>query len=208
MALKEVTALLLIHFDKYPNLSMDKDLDDMRFSKLREIIFEHPVRDMIIVSNRLDPKLTPRLYELRTELQGIKRGYTYDWIELPPNEEGLTPQQDLIDWIKFEAGKLNYKINNILATGQNLAGCVWNTLDYSALAWAKRGHYVQIILTMCGDYELPGIGAEKYMKMFSHLYHKLKQSGQVYNIGIVSDIDNIKYMHEGKRITKYRQFYG
>ena len=103
---------------------------------------------------------------------------------------------------------INYKINNILATGQNLAGCVWNTLDYSALAWAKRGHYVQIILSMCGDYELPGIGAEKYMKMFSHLYHKLRQSGQVYNIGIVSDIDNIKYMHEGKRITKYRQFYG
>ena len=51
MALKEVTALLLIHFDKHNNFSMDKDLDNMRFSKLKEIIFEHPVRDMIIVSN-------------------------------------------------------------------------------------------------------------------------------------------------------------
>ena len=62
-------------------------------------------------------------------------------------------KQDFIDWIKFEAGNVHgCNIVNILATGQNLSGCVWNSLDYSALSWAKRGHLVQIILSMCGDY--------------------------------------------------------
>tara|TARA_B100000287_G_C20489606_1_gene724553 strand:+ start:206 stop:841 length:636 start_codon:yes stop_codon:yes gene_type:complete len=211
MALKEVTALLLIHFEHYPDLSMDKDLDNMRFNKLKELISEHPIEDMIIISEHLKPELQPRLCQLKAQLETMEKGQTsdfpkYDWIELPP--VGLTPQQDLIEWIKFEAGKLGCKINNVLATGQNLAGCVWNTKDYSALAWSKKGHLVQIILSMCGDYELPGTGAEKYMKMFSLLYHKIRKSGHIHNIELISDMDSIKYMHEGRRMRKGTQFNG
>ena len=53
---------------------------------------------------------------------------------------------------------------------------------------------------MCGDYEMSGTGIEKYMKSFAQLYQKIRFSGNIQNIGLVADIDNIRYMNDGKRI--------
>ena len=211
MALKDVTALLLIHFETHGAIAMNEELDNMRFSKLKELVFEHPIKDMIIISEKLNPHNHPRLTQLKKQITSDynprllkhprkKLANRYVWIELPEN--GLTPTQDFIDWIKFEAGNVHgCNIVNILATGQNLSGCVWNSLDYSALSWAKRGHLVQIILSMCGDYEVSGTGIEKYMKSFAQLYQKIRFSGNIQNIGLVADIDNIRYMNDGKRIS-------
>ena len=210
MALKDVTALLLIHFETHGAIAMNEELDNMRFSKLKELVFEHPIKDMIIISEKLNPHNHPRLTQLKKQITSDynprllkhprkKLANRYVWIEL--TENGLTPTQDFIDWIKFEAGNVHgCNIVNILATGQNLSGCVWNSLDYSALSWAKRGHLVQIILSMCGDYEMSGTGIEKYMKSFAQLYQKIRFSGNIQNIGLVADIDNIRYMNDGKRI--------
>ena len=39
MALKDVTALLLIHFETHGAIAMNEELDNMRFSKLKELVF-------------------------------------------------------------------------------------------------------------------------------------------------------------------------
>jgi hypothetical protein len=51
---------------------------------------------------------------------------------------------------------------------------------------------------MCGDYEIAGVGPEKYMKSFALLYQKIKKSGQWAMIDIISDIKEIKYMDDGE----------
>ena len=51
MALKDVTALLLIHFETHGAIAMNEELDNMRFSKLKELVFEHPIKDMIIIAD-------------------------------------------------------------------------------------------------------------------------------------------------------------
>ena len=65
---KYVTALILIHFDSCGELSMSKELDDIRWSKLKELLFENRIEDMIIVSNHLGDsiKLQMCLLQVKT----------------------------------------------------------------------------------------------------------------------------------------------
>ena len=92
---------------------------------------------------------------------------------------------------------LGIGIKNVIVAGQNLPGCIFKTLDHSALRWAEQGHYVQIVLSMCGDYEVSGVGPERYMNSFASLYKQIKKSGQWANIDLVSEMKDIKYMIDG-----------
>ena len=192
--LKEVTALILIHFDSYGELGMSKELDDIRWSKLKEFLFEkdkETMQDMIIVSSNLGDSI--KLQQLKEEVAPGSRHnrlHEYDWIELPKRNRNTT-QINSIDLIKALAGKLNYKITNVLMAGQNISGCVWNSLDYSALRWLHRHIPVTIILSMCGDYETSGTGPLKYINSFARLYQKIQVSGNTNIIQLVSDLKHI-----------------
>jgi len=188
---KYVTALILIHFDSCGELSMSKELDDIRWSKLKELLFENRIEDMIIVSNHLGDSI--KLQQLKAEVTPGDRTsdkFEYDWIELPKRDNNTT-QINSIDLIQILAGKLNCKITNVLIAGQNLSGCVWNSLDYSALRWLHRQIPVTILLSMCGDYETSGTGPLKYINSFATLYRKIQQSGHTNIIKLVSDFTHI-----------------
>ena len=188
---KYVTALILIHFDSCGELSMSKELDDIRWSKLKELLFENRIEDMIIVSNHLGDSI--KLQQLKAEVTPGDRTsdkFEYDWIELPKRDNNTT-QINSIDLIQILAGKLNCKITNVLIAGQNLSGCVWNSLDYSALRWLHRQIPVTILLSMCGDYETSGVGPLKYINSFARLYNGIQQSGHMNIIKLVSDFKRI-----------------
>ena len=193
--LKPATGVILIDFEGNQLLG-EKELNDLRFSKLKELIFEHPIKDMVILSQDFQESGThTRMMELKDEVKD-----RYCWLELPDKWADYDKDNPLnsIAWIKKEAKKAGWEIKNVILAGQNLSGCVWKTLDYSALRWAEQGHNVQIVLSMCGDYEIAGVGPEKYMKSFALLYQKIKKSGQWAMIDIISDIKEIKYMDNGE----------
>lgn len=188
---KQVTLLNLIDFEGNELLSDNKDLDQLRFSTLKRLLFEHPCEDLCILSENLDEKpYATRIVELYEE---VKDRYDWQWLEWHNKYKNGDPNS-IKEIKKKYKGK---EIKNVIVAGQNLPGCVFKTLDHSALRWAQQGHYTQIVLSMCGDYEVSGVGPLKYMKSFATLYKEIKKAGQWSNIDLVCDIDDIMYYNDG-----------
>jgi hypothetical protein len=188
---KQVTLLNLIDFEGNGLLSDNKDLDQLRFSTLKRLLFEHPCEDLCILSENLDEKPhATRILELYEE---VKDRYDWQWLEWDNKYRNGDPNS-IKEIKKKYKGK---EIKNVIVVGQNLPGCVFKTLDHSALRWAQQGHYTQIVLSMCGDYEVSGVGPLKYMKSFANLYKEIKKAGQWSNIDLVCDIDDIMYYNDG-----------
>tara|TARA_Y100000389_G_scaffold8019_1_gene7652 strand:+ start:8437 stop:9063 length:627 start_codon:yes stop_codon:yes gene_type:complete len=188
---KQVTLLNLIDFEGNELLSDNKDLDQLRFSTLKRLLFEHPCEDLCILSENLDEKPhATRTLELYEE---VKDRYDWQWLEWDNKYRNGDPNS-IKEIKKKYKGK---EIKNVIVVGQNLPGCVFKTLDHSALRWAQQGHYTQIVLSMCGDYEVSGVGPLKYMKSFANLYKQIKKAGQWSNIDLVCDIDDIMYYNDG-----------
>ena len=194
------TLLNLIDFEGNSLLSGDTALNELRFSRLKQLLFETPrFDDLCIVSEHLDEYgYDSRMNELKYEVKD-----RYCWIELPDTSDWKFNKENpfnSIKYIKKEFESLGFGIKNVIVAGQNLPGCVFKTLDHSALRWAEQGHNVQIVLSMCGDYEVSGIGPEKYMNSFANLYKRIKKSGQWANIDVVSEISDIKFYKDGELI--------
>ena len=188
---KQVTLLNLIDFEGNELLSDNKDLDQLRFSTLKRLLFEHPCEDLCILSENLDEKPhATRILELYEE---VRDRYDWQWLEWHNKYRNGDPNS-IKEIKKKYKGK---EIKNVIVVGQNLPGCVFKTLDHSALRWAQQGHYTQIVLSMCGDYEVSGVGPLKYMKSFANLYKEIKKAGQWSNIDLVCDIDDIMYYNDG-----------
>ena len=199
--LEEKTLLVLIHFDGNADLLNDKELNDLRFSTLKKILFEHASQEhgLLIVSEIIDDVTDP-MYNDRNMLRQLKAqvneiNFT-QWLEVP-NPDKIDIQNNKLKievnlkWIKDKFEQKGYKVKNVIVCGMNTAGCVLGTLDYSALRWAEQGHYTQILLPACGDYETSGVGPERYMNSFTNLYRKIKESGQWSMIDLVTDVDDL-----------------
>ena len=207
--LEEKTLLVLIHFDGNADLLNDKELNDLRFSTLKKILFEHASQEhgLLIVSDQIDDQdVTDPMYNDRNMLRQLKAqvneiNFT-QWLEVP-NPDKIDRHNKFLEptnikWIKDQFEQKGYKVKNVIVCGMNTAGCVLGTLDYSALRWAEQGHYTQILLPACGDYETSGVGPERYMNSFTDLYRKIKKSGQWSMIDLVTDVDDLLYISDGK----------
>jgi adenylate kinase family enzyme len=198
--LKTCTLLNLIDFEGNSLLSGDTALNNLRFSKLKKLLFETKFEtklpDLCIVSENLNEYgYMTKMNELKYEIKD-----RYNWLELPDTSDWKFDKANpfnSIKYIKKEFEGLGIGIKNVIVAGQNLPGCIFKTLDHSALRWAEQGHYVQIVLSMCGDYEVSGVGPERYMNSFASLYKQIKKSGQWANIDLVSEMKDIKYMIDG-----------
>jgi hypothetical protein len=192
--LKKVTLLNLIDFEGNTSLARDKELEDLRFSTLKRLLFEHPCEDLCIISENLDEK-APNAYNLNIIYEEVKGRYDWKWLDW--DSKYKNGNSNSIESIKNKFKLEGKEIQNVLVAGQNLPGCVFKTLDHSALRWVEQGHYTQIILSMCGDYEVSGLRPEKYMKSFANLYQKIKRSGQWANLDLICDIDDVMYYNDG-----------
>ena len=61
--------------------------------------------------------------------------------------------------VQIEVRKMGYEINNIIIGGTNTSGCVFRNKPISAINWAKLGYNVQVLSTMCADYQITGTTA-------------------------------------------------
>ena len=207
--LEEKTLLVLIHFDGNADLLNDKELNDLRFSTLKKILFEHASQEhgLLIVSDQIDDQdVTDPMYNDRNMLRQlkaqVKRTVLTQWLEVPNpdkiDDHNKISEPTNIKWIKKQFEQKGYKVKNVIMCGMNTAGCVLTTLDYSALRWAEQGHYTQILLPACGDYETSGVGPERYMKSFTDLYRGIKKSGHWSMIDLVTDVDDLLYISDGQ----------
>ena len=207
--LEEKTLLVLIHFNDNSDLLNDKALNQLRLSTLKKLLFEHPSNEhgLLIVSEEIEERdSSDPLYNDRIIMRQIKSNQQSSnftqWLELTSpdkidiHNKFLEPTN--IKWIKDKFEQKGYKVKNVIVCGMNTAGCVLGTLDYSALRWAEQGHYTQILLPACGDYETSGVGPERYMNSFTNLYRKIKESGQWSMIDLVTDVDDLLYISDGK----------
>ena len=207
--LEEKTLLVLIHFNDNSDLLNDKALNQLRLSTLKKLLFEHPSNEhgLLIVSEEIEERdSSDPLYNDRIIMRQIKSNQQSSnftqWLELTSpdkidiHNKFLEPTN--IKWIKDQFEQKGYKVKNVIICGMNTAGCVLGTLDYSALRWAEQGHYTQILLPACGDYETSGVGPERYMNSFTNLYRKIKESGQWSMIDLVTDVDDLLYISDGK----------
>ena len=122
--LKKVTLLNLIDFEGNSFLNRDKELEDLRFSTLKRLLFEHPCEDLCIISENLDEKV-PNAYNLNVIYEEVKGRYDWKWLDWDSKYKNgnLNSIVSIKNKFKLE-GK---EIQNVLVAGQNLAGCVFKT---------------------------------------------------------------------------------
>ncbi len=188
------TLLLLIEFEGVPDLQNDKELDDLRFSYLKELVFAHPAKSLLIVSDH-----HPRNYRLRALFNELKDEGRFKLSHTLVNIPSIKTTMEEINNIAHEKG---FNIENVLVAGCNTSGCVFDSLPYSAKWWAKAGHFTQIILPMCGDYEVNGVGPEKYMKSFANLHNKIKQASVFRNTEVIADLSRVMYYVSGQQLSR------
>lgn len=109
-------------------------------------------------------------------------------------EGGATPSiQDIIDRVEGEGLEVikNTKETPIIFGGTNTLGCVTTSKPYSAFEWAKQGWYVELLLPMCADYQMPGVtDTEIYIETFAKLYKEIKAEGLSEYIDITTKVEN------------------
>ena len=147
MDLKPTTIILLIDFEGHPELGSEFT-NNQRFSSLAWLL--NPVREkpLVIISNHNIErhKKTEEVAKMtRVENRHI-------WISIDSDNSS-------IESIKQEVEKHGYIINNIIIGGTNTSGCVFRSKPYSAMSWAKRGYDVQVLSSMCADYQITGVNA-------------------------------------------------
>ena len=166
----------------------------MRFSYLKELLFSHPARSLLIVSDH-----QPRNYRLRALLNEVDDKHRNNNTHTIVNIPAIKTTMEDINNIATEKG---FNIENVHIAGSNTSGCVFDSLPYSAKNWAEAGHFTQIILPMCGDAEIHGVGPEKYMRSFANLYNKIKQGGVFRTVEIIGDLKRVMYYINGTQLSR------
>jgi|TARA_B100001094_G_scaffold115176_1_gene111133 hypothetical protein len=166
------TLILLIDFHGHPILG-DDHTNNLRYSELMYFLNEQQFQ-YNIVSNHLKGEHTTergpnKLRELKriVDIEGV-----HNWDVIDPDREPAPSIEEIENIFKNR----NYRINNVILGGTNLAGCVLRSKPYSAIHWAKRGYRTQIYLPMCADYELPGVNqVERMMAATSVMYNVIRE---------------------------------
>ena len=183
-----IIVILLIDFEGHPLLSNDEVLNNLRFSHLKNFIF-NPISDnnqrgyrFLFISNHDEH------HEKMIELQKMSEAEGYhEWINIKPEQE-YTPH-----YLNEMIGDKGYSIQNIIAGGCNTAGCMLNTKSYSPVRWAKAGYPMQIFLPMCADYQLQGATTfESQMNGISNLYRGLIEKDAIFDVDVIMNEWQIK----------------
>ena len=179
MDLKPTTIILLIDFEGHPPLGSEHT-NNQRYSTLAWLLNTVREKPLIIISNH-NPETHKRTEEVAKMMKVENR---HIWITIDPDNRN----NPSIDSIKIEVEKLGYRINNVIIGGTNLAGCVFKSKSISAVNWAKLGYDVQILSSMCADYQITGINStEQTQNALSILWRDIAKEKL---------FDKIKYIRE------------
>lgn len=178
MDLKPVNIILLIDFEGHPALGSEFT-NNQRFSTLNWLL--NPIRKepLVIISNHM-PHRDKRTEEMAKMVRIEGR---HIW-------KNIDPDNSNIESIKVEVKKLGYSINKVIIGGTNTSGCVFRSKPYSAMSWAKRGYDVQVLSSMCADYQITGVNAtEQTQNALSVVWRDVAQAKLFDKISYIRDYE-------------------
>ena len=189
------TLIILPHMEGHRGVGTP-EMNEMRFSYLKQLAFPwssvlNRAPSIIISFHNYDMHHT-RMWEF-DEMLRVEDQEGGD-VKMLQYEGGATPSiQDIIDRVEDEGLEVikNTKETPIIFGGTNTLGCVTTSKPYSAFEWAKQGWYVELLLPMCADYQMPGVtDTEIYIETFAKLYKEIKAEGLSEYIDITTKVEN------------------
>ncbi len=163
------TLILLIDFYGHPALTTDRYSDNVRYSYLTENISSSHIdkKQISFYSGEIDPR-DLRLQELKH--MAILNGF--NWVNEIPKDIDNTNTQ-------------------IIVTGTNTSGCVFNKKGIGAYHWYRHKYKTKIYLPMCAEYEKKGINDfERNMLGLASLYKKIYKE-RCFNIKICENMNDL-----------------
>lgn len=197
------TLIILPHMEGHTGVGTPF-MNAMRFSYLKQLAF--PGRDLsrkpsVIISFHDYNMHHTRMWEFDEMIRVEDR--EGGSVKMLQYEAGSTPCiQDIIDRVEDEGLEVikNTKETPIIFGGTNTLGCVTTSKPYSAFEWAKQGWYVELLLPMCADYQMPGVtDTEIVMETYAKLYKEIKDEGVMEYIDITTKIQS-QYQDHWKNI--------
>ena len=184
------TLILLIDFTGHQALTTDSHSDNVRYSALTELISSGFIdKTKCVFFSKTIPDTDKRLLELRR--LAICKGFKF---EIPTDEESDQGDEAYsIDYVKSKLEKIEFDNTDtqIIVTGTNTSGCVFNKKGIGAYHWYKHKFKTKIYLPMCAEYEKKGINDfERNMLGIASLYKKIYKE-KCFNIKICENIDDL-----------------
>ncbi len=184
------TLILLIDFTGHQALTTDSHSDNVRYSALTELISSGFIdKTKCVFFSTTIPDTDKRLLELRRI--AISKGFKF---EIPTDEESDQGDEAYsIDYVKSKLEKIEFDNTDtqIIVTGTNTSGCVFNKKGIGAYHWYKHKYKTKIYLPMCAEYEKKGINDfERNMLGIASLYKKIYKE-KCFNIKICENIDDL-----------------
>ena len=189
------TLILLIDFYGHPALTTDPYSDSVRYSHLTEIISSGFIdkKNCVFFSTTIHDN-DKRLVELRH--MAISKGFAFvtpldniTSIAWDEHDDNYT-----IDYLKSklkDVMKIDNTDTQIIVTGTNTSGCVFNKKGIGAYHWYKNKYKTKIYLPMCAEYENQGINDfERNMLGVASLYKQM-QKEKCFNIKICRDFNDL-----------------
>ena len=183
------TAVVLNHFRGYPDL-MDTLSDEIRYAKVLNIINNSSASNTIFLSNESVYIGTDKADKKLASLRGISETIGHRWIDF--HEESLSEILNMIKLpqsgphhIYHEGIDLTSENTTVVMGGTNTAGCLlWNSPP-AAKNWVDQGYHVDFYLSMCADYQSPGLNqSDKNQMAFAGLYEYIKKYNLINKIDI------------------------
>ena len=187
--------ILLIDFYGHPALTTDPYSDSVRYSYLTEIISSgHIDKTKCVFFSTTIHDNDKRLAELRQ--MAISNGFAFV-TPLDNNTSTTWVEHDnnyTIDYLKSklkDVMKIDNTDTQIIVTGTNTSGCVFNKKGIGAYYWYKNKYKTKIYLPMCAEYENQGINDfERNMLGVASLYKKIYKE-RFFNIKICKDFNDL-----------------
>jgi len=184
------TLILLIDFTGHQALTTDPYNDNIRYSALTELISSGIDKTKCVFFSTTIPSYDKRLWELKRI--AIAKGFQF---VIPTDEEADQEDEAYnIDYIKSKFKNfinIDHTDTQIIVTGTNTSGCVFNKKGIGAYHWYKNKYKTKIYLPMCAEYEKKGINDfERNMLGITSLYKQIYKE-RFFNIKICENIDDL-----------------
>ena len=178
MDLKPTTIILLIDFEGHPILG-DDFTNNQRFSTLAWLLNAIREKPLVIVSDHI-----PGQHRKTEEVAKITRIEKRNiWLTIDPRECSI---ERIVD----EVHRKGYNFKNVIIGGTNTSGCVIRSKPYSAISWAKQGFTVQVLSSMCADYQITGVNAtEQTQNALTVAWKDIQQSKLFDKISYIRDYE-------------------
>ena len=187
------TILMLIDFGEHPGITDDIYTNNKRYSELQKLLTNVDRRTELYFVTNLPYIKDPRLAEI-LKMARTTGHHTLEITETLRPNSGDHTIEEVSNHLKL---KFDIEISpldtQIIIGGNNIAGCIANSKQISAVYWSNAGYKTTIHVPLCGEYEQPGINqVERVYYGFQKLYTVIKKHNAFDNISMSTEWHEIR----------------